>query len=117
MVTVLGPESLEPIGESFRIPIPASMRDRIETARARHAEKDGEKAAPLFWELRLRVAARPTFAPRRELAGPFDYPQLIGPYAEFGYTVDVENVRAVTREEIEENRAGRGGEAEEPVDR
>lgn len=58
-------------------------------ARRLRAASDAERLI-----LRGRVWARPRVAPDRERPGVFDYPPLIGPFAEFGWGIDLERVTA-----------------------
>jgi hypothetical protein len=97
MLRVLDERNLGTIGSPIRVVVPSRYRDRI-----------SEAGAEQLWDLRLRLEAEPVFNPRRERAGPFNFPLLIGPYAEFGFDLDWLSLNKVSEEDLAERRAGSG---------
>lgn len=112
-VTVLHPGTLEAIGEPPLLEIP----ERFAVRMLKGPAKDAPAASSTLWQLRVQMQARPVFDRERDEAGPFDYPRFLGPYAGFGYRVDLLGINALSEDEAR-RRAGAGlDEAGEPVDR
>ncbi|MEO1512479.1 MAG: hypothetical protein AAFU70_10420, partial [Planctomycetota bacterium] len=86
---VLNRESLLPIGSPIQVDVPRRFRQRI----------DGSADGQLF-ELSLRVTAQPVFNTNRAEPGVFNFPLLIGPYAEFGFDLTWDRLLATTPVEI-----------------
>ena len=105
LATVLDTVTGEPISRPVMIDIPRRFDGRFPERMSA-----GEM---LFAEMRLKFAARPVFEPGRVNAGPFDYPQFIGPYAGFGYDVDIVGLKFLTVDEVNAKTARPDG----PVDR
>lgn len=92
VATVLDSGTGLPISRPVAIDIPRRMEGRFpETV---------ERGEPVYAELRVKVDAAPVFQPRRETAGPFDFPPFIGPYAGFGYNLEIAGLRFVEDTEI-----------------
>ena len=95
MLRVIDPSNMGTIGSPIRVVVPRRYRDE-----ARETDADQ------LWDLRVRLSASPVYNPERERAGPFNFPLLIGPYAEFGFDLDWQSLREVTPEELAERRGG-----------
>ena len=112
-VIVISPEDGQPLGQRFAIELP----DRFESAFNRIPEGSLVRIKGVFKpDIRIN--------PDREEAGTFDVPWFIGPFAEFGYTVQVQSIAAVEdlpplplpgedglgEEDAGDRERGRGGE-------
>ncbi len=81
LATVLDPVTLMPKSRATMIDIPRRLDGRF--------PERLEPGEVLFAEMRVKVAAACLHQPTRETQGAFDYPPFLGPYAGFGYTVDI----------------------------
>ncbi len=91
-VTILDPISLEPIADPFRLTIPEKFAKRLADARPKN-NRDGP--APL-WKMHVEMKAMPVYQPGRLTPGPFDYPRFIGPFAGFGYAVEILSISPIS---------------------
>ncbi|MEM0982542.1 MAG: hypothetical protein AAGI17_01185 [Planctomycetota bacterium] len=94
-MTVLDRRSLRPIGSPIRVQVPGRFRSRVSEA--------GEHA---YFLLDARVQAAPVFNANREEAGIFNFPLLIGPYAEFGFDLDWQRLRPIDEDEARQGGTG-----------
>lgn len=82
LMTVLDEVSGLPIGKPFRVQIPRSHAERINRMSERYDR----------WRATVVFQATPTVNPDRPDPGVFDTPRLLGPYAEFGYTISLKSI-------------------------
>ncbi|MEN0021199.1 MAG: hypothetical protein AAF747_09980 [Planctomycetota bacterium] len=88
-LTVYDDATLEPIGFEVRVLVPRKLEAQVLTA--------GDDS---YFELRGRFQQRPVFNPGRTEPGPFDVPRFIGPYAEFGYELEMDRLSPSTRSSL-----------------
>lgn len=105
LVGVLDPATTRPLSRPVMIDIPKRFAGRFPASLG-----SGET---MYAEMRLKIEAAPVFQPGRTDPGPFDYPPIIGPYAGFGYELEIVGIRFVDDEELKSIRA----EPAPPVDR
>jgi len=97
---VLDPRALLPIGEPVRIRMPERFAARVQR----------EKRFTL-WEATLLVVAEPVYNKDRVDEGVFNVPSFVGPYVEFGYSLDWISLAGV------ETRTEAAPDTQEPVER
>ena len=83
VIQIVDPASKLPIGEAFRLEVPARFLKLVQSA----------KSDELF-TLSGTFSATPKFNPQRETPGTFDVPPMIGKYAEFDYTLAWDKLEA-----------------------
>jgi hypothetical protein len=76
VIQIIDPTSKLPIGEAFRLEVPARFLKLVQAA------KPDEE-----FTLSGTFSAAPKFNPQRETPGTFDVPPMIGKYAEYDYTL------------------------------
>lgn len=85
------PVSNAALGDAFDISLPRAMARRYEAIR------DRDRSAVLV--LRGTMAPRVVLNPDRHASGPFDNPKLIGPFAEFGFSIEPRSLLAAGEDE------------------
>ena len=105
LAQAVDPGSGAKLGEAFRLVIPRAQSRRIDPA---WLEDDD----PLV--LRGVLQPQTRVNPEREAPGAFDNPRLIGPFAEFVFTIDVKSLMPPEQDEAEngdekKSRSSRGG--------
>lgn len=79
------------LGDAFEISLPQAMARRYETIR------DRDRGEVLV--LRGTMSPRVVLNPDRHTSGPFDNPKLIGPFAEFGFSIEPRSLLAAGEDE------------------
>lgn len=97
---VLEPATLRVIGDPFPVMVPAKYVRRI--------EREGPAA---LWRLDIFLRPAVTVNPDRAEPGPFPKPDLIGPYAEFGFELTWLNLTPTTAEEAKARATAPGSDA------
>jgi hypothetical protein len=83
VIQIIDPASKLPIGEAFRLEVPARFLKLVQSAKS-----DEE------FTISGTFSAAPKFNPQRETPGTFDVPPMIGKYAEYDYTLVWDKVEA-----------------------
>lgn len=89
-VRAVDPVTHVQLGPAFDVSLPRNLARRYEALRSREAE---------VFVLSGTLIPRITINANRHAAGPFDNPPLIGPFAEFQFSVDPRSLVAATDEE------------------
>lgn len=90
-VAAVDPETHVQLGEPFAVTIGRSTARRYEQFRSRNDVDVLVARATLIPEI--------TINPSRQTAGPFDNPPLIGPFAEFGFKLEIRSLLPVGEDE------------------
>ena len=107
-VSILDPISLKPIARTFNLTFPPMFAERLTAPRT--------PAQDTLWKIRIEIQPDPVYQPQRLAPGPFDYPRFIGPFAGFGFSVDIQSLAPISLEDATKAAAQRQ-RALTPVDR